>query len=160
MERERLARYVRRNPPPPSWLGLALPHILKPIQAIGTGPSCAIRWAWSPSGPEVSCIVAVCEHRPTERDDPESFACLRKETIARDAPTPYRIHPEGHWSGYHVVVWGLVNLGFLKFHTAPLVLGRLDVRRGVLASLLGWFQGGFRSVTGRRRAARLPDRAP
>jgi hypothetical protein len=134
-ELEALRRYVRTSPPSPSWLGLAPSPVRRSLETDDRGRSYAVRWSWPETGLPGHCVVAVCAHPPADVDGPDAADAFRRWAVARDEARPFRFHTEPAWRGATVAVWGVVELGALRFHTGPLVLGRLAEGGGVFRFL-------------------------
>lgn len=141
-ERAMLEKHARASPPPPSFFGLEPSPIRKGLESSDRGRSYAARWIWAGTGLPGHCLLAVCPRRPGGRDGPESVETLCEWRVNRGEHQPFPIHPEESWTGGYVAVWGVIDLGTARFHTAPLVLGQIGGGSG--SSFLGRLLGGRR----------------
>ncbi len=124
-----LAEWTRREILPPDKLGLrsrggkSLMPVRKSVDRY------KVQWIWPAERFVEQCILAVCAEEPGTEDDPETLDAAYRVTIDREAwqrdggNRIIQVKPE--WTGYYVVVWALVELGFRTFHGRPLSLGRL-----------------------------------
>ncbi len=89
-------------------------------------------WQWPDARFADLCILAVYASEPKADDDPEQVVATWRETIALEqwtANASQRLIPvEKGWEGSCVVVWAVVDLGFHKLHSPPLVLGHIESR--------------------------------
>ena len=74
------------------------------------------------------CILAVCPAEPNAGDDPQQLAAHWREVIRAHNGTADgrgRLIPvEKGWEGSSVAVWAVVDLGFQKLFSPPLILGQ------------------------------------
>ena len=115
-----------------------------PLEKLGMGPALAraslvctlpqqglyrARWTWPQQRFSEQCILAICPDEPGAGGDPSGVSVYHRLAIDRASweagggDRQFRILPD--WIGGWVVVWALVDLGFHRFASPPLVLGRL-----------------------------------
>ena len=74
--------------------------------------------------------MAVCPAEPKAGDDPEQLAAHWREYVHRRTMGGRRlgrlIPVEKGWEGSSVAVWAVVDLGFQKLFSPPLILGQID----------------------------------
>ncbi len=128
-----LEQWLRSEVLPLEKLGLAAPTeqpALSPVEE-SEGPLRAT-WKWPETRVSDQCIVAVCPAEPHAGDDPEQLAAHWREYVtaaqwALDGSG--RLVPvERGWEGASVVVWAIVDLGFQKLFSPPLILGQIESR--------------------------------
>ncbi len=111
-------------------LGLAAPAeqpALSPVEE----PEGHLRatWKWPETRFSEQCLLAVCPVEPKAGDDPEQIAAHWRETASAAqwaADGPGRLVPvEKGWEGSSVAVWAVVDLGFQKLFSPPLILGQI-----------------------------------
>jgi hypothetical protein len=106
-------------------------------------------WKWPEERLADACLLAVCPAPPQpiedgKQPDPAKGAlgdesppnpavpATWRETITRahwNAGEPFRTIPaEKSWEGQSVVVWAIVDLGFVKLYSPPLILGQIESR--------------------------------
>jgi hypothetical protein len=95
---------------------------------------CRTRWNWPNARFTDLCVLAVCPAEPTPGDDlretPHHMR-LRIERKGYEEGGGGRVlHVKQDWLGGYVAVAAVVDLGFEKFISEPLVLGRLDAPHG------------------------------
>jgi hypothetical protein len=96
----------------------------------GATPAAPFKIQWAGPNPQIAteCLVGICRGVPASDADP-SVALHRitmtgKTMELGGGSLPLRLKPE--WVGCYAVVWACVDLGFRKFYSEPLVLGRLE----------------------------------
>ena len=114
-------------------LGLALAAgqpALSPMEQ----PEGSLRATWKWPEPRFSeqCILAVCPTAPKAGDDPEKLdahwrQCVSAAQWMADGPGRVIAIDKG-WEGSSVVVWAIVDLGFQKLFSPPLILGQIESR--------------------------------
>jgi serine/threonine protein kinase len=128
-----LQQWLRSEVLPLDKLGLALlpdQPALSPVEE----PEGHLRavWKWPEARLSEQCILAVCAAEPPPGDDPEQVAAHWRESVAAAQwadDCPGRLIPaEKGWEGSSVVVWAVVDLGFQKLFSPPLVLGQIESR--------------------------------
>lgn len=123
-----------------------------------------VRWSWPGDRFADECILAVAEELPEAADDPREVEAPFRETVPRadwdNAGQSVEFRAEPEWTGHHVAVWAVIDLGFRQWFSHPVVLGTLGKRpkekRGRAWSVLAGFRGGRPRADGRPR---LPDPA-
>jgi hypothetical protein len=120
---------------------------LLPLDKLGLGPTpdqasvapvdepeghYRIQWTWPEERLADQCIAAVCAAEPSADEDPEKVSSHWREAITREAWVSggqTRLIPvDRAWEGACVVVWAVVDLGFAKLFSRPLVLGQIGGR--------------------------------
>ncbi len=123
-------QWLRSEVLPLEKLGLAPPAeqpALSPVEE----PEGHIRatWKWPETRFSEQCLLAVCPTEPKAGDDPEQFAAHWRESVSAAqwaADGPGRLIPvEKGWEGSSVAVWAVVDLGFQKLFSPPLILGQI-----------------------------------
>ena len=122
-----------------------------------------LRWTWPLARFCDECLVAVCPKAPGTQSDPLSLPVLHRLATDRRAwesgGGSRVLHTEPDWHDCWVVVWARVDLGFECRFSHPLLLGRLQCRRG-LGGLLSRLRPGTRRAADRSPADRPPDGGP
>jgi hypothetical protein len=89
-------------------------------------------WKWPEARLSEQCILAVCGTEPKPGDDPEQIAAHWRESITAEqwaVDGSARLIPaEKGWEGASVAVWAVVDLGYQKFFSPPLILGQIESR--------------------------------
>ena len=89
-----------------------------------------LKWNWPEERFSDRCRVAVCAEPPKPFDPPDEIEKLYDAVVTREQweanEDHHAVAAEPEWMGGHVVVWAVVDLGFMAFHSEPLVLGRLE----------------------------------
>ncbi len=128
-----LDEWLRSEVLPLEKLGLAPPAdqpALCPVEE-AEGPLRAT-WKWPEARLSEQCILAVCGTEPKAADNPEQLAAHWREYVtaaqwATDGAG--RLIPvEKSWEGSSVAVWAVVDLGFQKLFSPPLILGQIESR--------------------------------
>jgi hypothetical protein len=121
-------------------LGLQLPAEqpgLTPLEE--PAGSFRAQWNWPDERLADGCVLAVCAAEPDAEADPETIAAQWRAVVRREEWTAggssRTIAAERDWDGSCVVVWAMLDAGFRKFHSPPLVLGRIEHR-----SRWGWMR--------------------
>jgi len=128
-----LSDWIRRELVPREKLGLA-PAAGAPSIAAVEQPEghYRLRWSWPEERLANQCTVAVCPAEPGPCDKPEQAAAVWRAEVSRhegaEADGSRVIPVERGWEGSYVVVWAIVDAGFARFHSSPLVLGRIPSR--------------------------------
>jgi len=125
------------------------------LKGLGMGPALArasvvcvdpagglyqVRWNWPQQRFSEECILAICPQEPGPGDDPGGVLVYHRLPIDRGSWEAgggnRQVHLPPEWAAAYVVVWALVDLGFERFSSHPLVLGR--VRDATGAPAPGW----------------------
>jgi hypothetical protein len=128
-----LSDWIRRELLPREKLGLALLEGVPGI-ALAERPEgyYRFRWSWPAERLADRCLLAVVQAEPASADEPEGLEARWRGEIGADewfAAGGSRLIPvESGWGGSFVVVWAIVDAGFARFHSSPLVLGRIPSR--------------------------------
>ncbi len=126
--------------------------LVLPLQTIGVRPvfgrvsvlqeedgSVSVRWTWMHPRFGNSCVLGVSGWNLLETDRPEDVALTFQQEITRSewekGGSFFSLKPDVSWNGMKVIVWGVVDTGFKRFYTEPLVLGTLEVKK---KSWFGW----------------------
>ncbi|MFO0872307.1 MAG: hypothetical protein U0935_25545, partial [Pirellulales bacterium] len=123
---DRLREWIVSEILPCDKLGLKPPIALSALVKQGT--TYLARWLWP--GPRFTdnCQLIICRHPPKRGDDPRATIAIEETPITRrmyEDRGARVIHPLPEWDGCYVVVWAVIDAGFEKFVSEPLVLGRL-----------------------------------
>ena len=123
-----------------------------PLAPLGLGPALAraslvcvdwdaglyhVRWTWPQQRFSEQCILAICPQAPAPGDDPGEVSVYYRLPIDRASweagGGSRQIHVSPEWRDGCVAVWALVDLGFQRFASHPLVLGNLRDAAGARA---------------------------
>lgn len=112
---------------PRSRVGL-LPPLVGNMLSNGSGKYKA-QWRW----PHVrfcdSCLWAVCKAPPRGMAQPNDIAIYQQpftRKLIESGGGAYSFNPKPEWVGRYVVVWAIIDLGFEKIFSEPLLLGRIE----------------------------------
>ncbi len=128
---EKLRQWMQTEVLPVKKLGLAPPRVQKElVWEEDLAPRCRTRWNWpSPRFTDL-CVLAVCQDEPAPGDDlreKPNHVRLRIDRKSYEEGGGGRVlNVEDGWVGGYVAVAAVVDLGFEKFISEPLVLGRID----------------------------------
>ena len=128
-----VGRLVESEVLPHDRCGLALPAegnaLERDEDAEGDGEFLA-RWRWPADKFARTCRLIVCEAPPAPHTNPEEVQAVYSVSISN---TQYQADGESHrikavpeWTGYHVLVWFQIDLGFQSFFSEPVNLGTLS----------------------------------
>lgn len=121
-------------------------NLILPLDVIGLRPvfgrasllteedgSVSVRWTWMHPRFGNSCILGISGGKLLETDRPEDVTLVFQQEIIRNqwekSGSFFSLTPDSDWNGMQVIVWGVVDTGFKRFFTQPLVLGSLEVRK-------------------------------
>jgi len=128
-----LEHWLRSEVLPLDKLGLAPPidqPALRPAEE--TEGHLRATWKWPEARLSEECILAVCADKPCVGDDPEQLAAHWREHVAATQWVPggsgRLIAAERSWEGAWVAVWAVLDLGFQRLCSPPLVLGQIESR--------------------------------
>jgi hypothetical protein len=128
-----LGEWIRSDVLPLEKLGLVAPAdqpALGPAEE--TEGHFRAAWKWPEARLSEQCILAVCGTEPKPGDDPEQIAAHWRESITAEqwaVDGSARLIPaEKGWEGASVAVWAVVDLGYQKFFSPPLILGQIESR--------------------------------
>lgn len=127
-------------------------NLVLPLRTIGLRPvfgrasvlteddgTVSVRWTWMHPRFGNSCVLGVFGGNLLETDRPEDVALAFQKEITRGewekGGSFFSLKPDAECNGMKVIVWGVVDTGFKRFYTEPLVLGTLEVKR---KSWFGW----------------------
>ena len=128
-----LEEWLRSAVLPLEKLGLA-PPLDQPTMTPVEEPEGHIRVSWKWPAPRFSeeCVLAVCAAEPKAGEDAEQLAVHWREAVTAaqwTANGSNRLIPvEKGWEGSSVAVWAVVDLGFAKLYSPPLILGQIESR--------------------------------
>ncbi|MBQ2821806.1 MAG: hypothetical protein IJF17_09515 [Thermoguttaceae bacterium] len=117
-----------------------------PLNAIGLRPvlgrasllheengSISARWNWMHPRFGSSCVLGVYGGNLLETDRPEDIQLAFAREITRSEwekmGSFFSFRPQADWNGMAVIVWGVVDTGFVRLFTPPLVLGTLEIKK-------------------------------
>jgi hypothetical protein len=128
-----LSDWIRRELLPREKLGLTLPEGMPSITPVERPEGYyRLRWSWPEERLADRCVVAVAQAEPGAGEEPEGLEAHWRGEIGADEWSTTggsRLVPvESGWGGSFVVVWAIVDAGFARFHSSPLVLGRIPSR--------------------------------
>ncbi|MGA2254524.1 MAG: protein kinase [Thermoguttaceae bacterium] len=128
-----LEQWLRSEVLPLDKLGLA-PAADQPALILVEEPEGHLRatWKWPEARLSEECILAVCTAQPNAGDDPDRLSVHWREHIAAaqwaDGSSSRLIPVEKGWDGGCVAVWAVVDLGFQRLFSPPLILGQIESR--------------------------------
>ena len=97
------------------------------------GGSVAVRWNWMHPRFGNVCVLGIYGGNLLETDRPEDISLAFQQEITRGEWEKrggfFSLDPLPAWGGMKVIVWGVVDTGFCRFFTPPLVLGTLEVQK-------------------------------
>jgi hypothetical protein len=128
-----LSDWIRRELLPREKLGLALPEGVPGITPVERPEGYyRLRWSWPEERLADRCVVAVAQAEPGAGEEPEGLEAHWRGEIGADewstAGSSRLVPVQSGWGGSFVVVWAIVDAGFARFHSSPLVLGRIPSR--------------------------------
>ena len=128
-----LEQWLRSEVLPLEKLGLAPPAEQPALSAVEESEGhLRATWKWPEPRLSEQCLLAVCPTEPKAGDDPEQLAAHWREGVTAAQWTTEgagRLIPvEKGWEGSTVVVWAVVDLGFRKLFSPPLILGQIESR--------------------------------
>ena len=128
-----LSDWIRREVLPLKKLGWAPPEGTPGFAPVERPEGyCRVRWAWPEERLADRSIVAVVGSEPGPGEDPERLEVHWRAELGREdwsvAGGSRLVPVERGWEGSYGVVWAIVDAGFARFHSAPLVLGRIPSR--------------------------------
>jgi hypothetical protein len=127
-----LSEWIRAELLDPQQLGLALPAdqpALAPVEQ--PEGNYRAQWAWPEPRLADQCLLAVCPAEPVCDEDPQQLAAHWRASVSHDewsAGGGLLIPVERGWEGCWVALWAVVDAGFQKFVSRPLVLGTIESR--------------------------------
>ena len=128
-----LREWTSRELLSPEKLGLRLSVGRASLVPVSDPPdSYRVRWSWPQARFSDQCLLAICPNQPEPEDTPEALAVHHRLAIDRQGweggGGSRLFSAEEDWAGGYVVVWAMVDLGFVTLTSQPLVLGRLKDR--------------------------------
>jgi len=113
-------------------IGLTKQDTTEPIQrADAPNEGWLVRWQWPDERITDECLVGVAGEEPRPCDRPEDLP-LRGQWRAKrspgQSPAPLWLPDAGELAGGYVVVWAVVDVGFQRWTSDPLLLGRIPQR--------------------------------
>lgn len=127
-QRGALTQHIKEEILPAEKLGL-LPHVLRSL--VREGNVFKARWQWPKRRITDQCYIGICRVRPEAADVP--FQVALPNSLNQVTRNNYeqaggrKIHADPCWNHAYVVVWAWVDVDFQKFHSEPLILGRIDL---------------------------------
>jgi hypothetical protein len=128
-----LEQWLRSEVLPLEKLGLAPPDeqpALSPVEE--SEGHLHATWKWPEPRLSEQCILAVCPTEPKDGDDPEQLAAHWRESVSSAQWSTEglgrRIPVDRGWEGSSVVVWSVIDLGYQKYFSPPLILGQIESR--------------------------------
>lgn len=93
----------------------------------------SVRWTWMHPRFGNACVLGVSGGKLLETDRPEDISLVFQAEISRSqwekSGSFFTLTPDPAWNGMQVIVWGIIDTGFQRFYTQPLVLGNLDIKK-------------------------------
>ena len=123
----KLKEWITAEILPRNSVGLLPPLVGSPLS--NGGGKYKAQWRW----PHVrfcdSCLWAVCKSPPRGMALPNDIAIYQQPFTRRlieSGGGAYSFKPKPEWVGRYVVVWAIIDLGFEKIFSEPLLLGRIE----------------------------------
>ncbi|MBO5437220.1 MAG: hypothetical protein J6A23_06125, partial [Thermoguttaceae bacterium] len=93
----------------------------------------SVRWNWMHPRFGNACVLGVYGGNLLDTDRPEDISMAFQQEITRSEWEQrggfFSLKPLPAWGGMKVIVWGVVDTGFRRFFTPPLVLGTIEVQK-------------------------------
>jgi len=93
----------------------------------------SIRWTWMHPRFGNACVLGISDGKILDTDRPEDVKLIFQQEISRSqwekSGSFFTLTPDPTWNGMQVLVWGVVDTGFQRFYTQPLILGNLEVKK-------------------------------
>ncbi len=93
----------------------------------------SVRWNWMHPRFGNACVLGVYGGNLLDTDRPEDISMAFQQEITRSEWEQrggfFSLRPLPAWGGMKVIVWGIVDTGFRRFFTPPLVLGTIEVQK-------------------------------
>lgn len=93
----------------------------------------SIRWTWMHPRFGNACVLGVSGGKILDTDRPEDVSLVFNAEITRSqwekGGSFFTLTPDPAWNGMKVIVWGVIETGFQRFYTQPLILGNLDIKK-------------------------------
>lgn len=93
----------------------------------------SIRWTWMHPRFGNACVLGVSGGKILDTDRPEDVSLVFSAEITRSqwekSGSFFTLTPDPAWNGMKVIVWGVIETGFQRFYTQPLILGNLDIKK-------------------------------
>ncbi len=93
----------------------------------------SVRWNWMHPRFGNACVLGVSGGKLLDTDRPEDISLVFQAEISRSqwekSGSFFTLTPDPAWNGMQVIVWGIIDTGFQRFYTQPLVLGNLDIKK-------------------------------
>lgn len=129
---DRLAEWLRSSVLDGASLGLRPPVMGHAVRPIPGGKSFQVRWSWPAPKYTTKCLLKICPSQPQPDSDPESVRAHQTFSLDREsyekAGGYRRIVTKPNWMNSYAVVWAMIDLGFTKLYSQPVVLGRLGAQ--------------------------------
>jgi serine/threonine protein kinase len=102
-----------------------------------------VRWTWPLPRFSDECLLAVVRERPNDCDTADDHDVLCQETIDRTSwetgGGSRTLEADSRWEGCYAVVWASIDLGYRRYWSEPLVLGRFsNVPARAASGRRGW----------------------
>lgn len=88
------------------------------------------KWTWPQVRFTQQCVITVSRQKPKADQTPETINAVFQQPVTREqymAAAQYVLHAREGWSGFYVTVWAIIDLGFTRLTSEPLVLDRLEI---------------------------------
>jgi hypothetical protein len=100
------------------------------VASNGKGPpQCIVRWKWPSAAHEGQCLLAICKRPPEANETPDEVAAVEQRAYDRkryeDAGGKAPVHTTPAMRGCSLVVWATIDLGFERFYSDAVVLGKV-----------------------------------
>lgn len=111
-------------------IGLNQPIAAGSLVKVGQNGHYKAKWLWPERRISEQCYLTISRQLPKFGDDPSKMRVEFCDPITREqyqgASGSRDLHVKPTWAGCHVAVWAILDLGFGKFASEPLILGRLS----------------------------------
>ncbi|MDA1015287.1 MAG: hypothetical protein O3A00_12655 [Planctomycetota bacterium] len=113
-------------------LGLRPPIMGNAVRPMPGGTTFQVRWTWPSPRYTTKCLLKICPSQPGAETSPDDVRAHQTFSLDREmyekAGGYRRVVAKPNWLNSYAVVWAMIDLGFAKLYSQPLVLGRLGPR--------------------------------
>lgn len=130
--RERLVAWIDASILDRELLGLRQPIMGNAVRPMPGGTTFQVRWTWPSPRYTTKCLLKICPSQPGVDTSPDDVRAHQTFSLDREmyekAGGYRRVVAKPNWLNSYAVVWAMIDLGFEKRYSQPLVLGRLGPR--------------------------------